>query len=62
MRDDLNLPVLVGRRQFLIGVSGLVGGVLLPRRGLAQQADIIRLNGRFWLVTKLQVGSRKSEV
>jgi len=59
MRDSQNSVGCPDRRQFLIGVSWLIGSALIPRRSAAQssqregfsRADIIRLNDRLSLVT-----------
>jgi glyoxylase-like metal-dependent hydrolase (beta-lactamase superfamily II) len=64
MRGDLNPPSSLGRRRLLAGVAGgLLGSLLLPRRGAAlqantalqagsaQQAGVIPLNDRLSLVT-----------
>src|SRR5262249_24304158 len=42
----------MNRRQLLTRlVGGLLGGVALTARARAQQADVVRLNERLWLVT-----------
>jgi cyclase len=52
MRDHPNFRGRLDRRQLLTGVvGGLLGSLVLPRRGLAQQADFIELNNRVAVVT-----------
>ena len=51
MRDDLN-PRGLGRRQVLTGIiGGLLGSLAVPRRGAAQDTELVSLTDRVSLVT-----------